>query len=213
MNNRYREEELNENAENANEPVEETIDEAPSIDNSEEDVKIKDKKKNKYDKKINELNEEIERLKNEVKASNEKYLRLLADTENFKKRIDDERIRERKYGCQRLLEKLIVNIDIFDKAVNIKTTNDELSNFLIGFQMINNNLKTTLEDEGVKKIKIEKMFDPRFHHAVDTDYDETKEEGEILSVIKDGYMYKDRVLQVAMVKVNKKTQEENEKTE
>ena len=196
MNNRYREEEKNDlenqnldnNLEDSNLENEETVDEV----------------KEKTSKKVKKLEEEIDKLKEENKKLKDQYVRTLADTENFKKRIDEERIRDRKYGSQRLLEKLIVSLDIFDKAVNMKTDDPNLNNFLIGFQMINNNINQVLEEEGVKKIKATDKFDPRYHDAIETDYDETKEEGTILMVIKDGYMYKDRVLSPSLVKVNKK---------
>ena len=71
--------------------------------------------------------------------------------------------------------------------------------------MINNNLKQALEEEGVKKIKaVGEKFDPRYHHAVETAWDESKEEGIVLSEMQTGYMYKDRVLRPSLVKVNKK---------
>ena len=95
----------------------------------------------------------------------------------------------------------------------MKTDNEVLRNFLIGFQMIDNQIHSVLEEEGVKKIKIEEKFDPKFHEAMEVDYDETKEEGAILAVLKDGYMYKDRVLVPAMVKVNRKPVEEKENKE
>ena len=90
----------------------------------------------------------------------------------------------------------------------MKTDNEVLRNFLIGFQMIDNQIHGVLEEEGVKKIKVDGKFDPRYHNALEVDYDETKEEGEILAVLKDGYMYKDRVLVPTAVKVNKKPVEE-----
>ena len=156
--------------------------------------------------------EEIEKLKEEVKKYKEQYLRTLADSENFKKRIDEERIRDRKYASQRLLEKLIPSIDIFDKALNIKTEDEKLKNFLIGFEMINNSLKQTLSEEGVKEIKaVGEKFDPKFHHAVETSWDSDKEEGIVLEVIQTGFMYKDRVLRPSLVKVNQKEKETKEK--
>ena len=198
MNNRYREEEMNEckNNELENE----------NLNNCEEKLSRKEKKTLKT---IEELKEEIEKLENDLKAANEKYLMTLAETENFRKRIEEEKIRDRKYASQRLLEKLVNSIDIFDKACNMQTDNDVLKNFLIGFQMIFNQIQNTLEEEGVKKIKTNTLFDPRYHHAMETDYDETKEEGAILAVLKDGYMYKDRVLVAALVKVNKKPEQKD----
>ncbi len=156
--------------------------------------------------------EDIEALKEEIKKYKEQYLRVLADSENFKKRIDEERIRERKYGSQRVLEKIIPSIDIFDKAVNMKTDDEKLKNFLIGFEMINNNLKQVLEEEGVKKIKaVGEKFDPKYHHAVETEWNSDVEEDVILSEMQTGYMYKDRVLRPSLVKVNKKVEEKKEK--
>jgi len=158
--------------------------------------------------------EDIEALKEEIKKYKEQYLRVLADSENFKKRIDEERIRERKYGSQRVLEKIIPSIDIFDKAVNMKTDDEKLKNFLIGFEMINNNLKQVLEEEGVKKIKaVGEKFDPKYHHAVETEWNSDVEEDVILSEMQTGYMYKDRVLRPSLVKVNKKVEEKKEKKE
>ena len=73
--------------------------------------------------------EKVELTSNEeILAENKKlkdqYLRVLADTENFKRRIDEERIRERKYGSQRIMEKMVNALDIFDQAVNIETDDE-----------------------------------------------------------------------------------------
>lgn len=208
MNNRYREEELNANETSnevneqpMNESKDEIVDELDENYLNSEKVSRKDKKLLKT---IDELKNKISELEKNVASANDKYLKTLAESENYRKRMDEERIRDRKYASQRLLEKLVNSIDIFDKACNMKTDNEVLKNFLMGFQMIYNQINTTLEEEGVKKIKVDAMFDPRYHHAVETDYDETKEEGAILAVLKDGYMYKDRVLVAALVKVNKK---------
>lgn len=182
MNNRYREEEKE------NQTVEEILEE----------------------EKAKEEENDLEKLKEENKKLKEQYLRTLADSENFKKRIDEERIRERKYGSQRLIEKLIDSIDMFDKVVNMNTEDEMLKNFLIGFQMINNNMKQVLSEEGVKKIEtVGKKFDPRFHEANETEWDETLEEDMIISEFRSGYMYKDRVLRASLVKVNKKIVNEN----
>ena len=73
--------------------------------------------------------EEINSLKTEIAILNDKYLRALADMENFKKRMNEERIRDRIYANQSLLEKFISVTDIFDKAVNIKTDDPKLKTF------------------------------------------------------------------------------------
>ena len=184
-NNRYREEEKEELEASGNE--EEKIEDSPQ-----------------------EPLSEVDELKLKLEEKNNDYLRALAELENYKKRINDERNRERKYANQSLLEELIAGFDIFDKALNMKTDNEELKNFLLGFQMINKNFKDVLEKNGVKKIKaLGEKFDPRFHHAVETTYDENEEEGKIIQEMQTGYMYKDRVLRVSLVKVNQKPKEES----
>ena len=218
MNNRYRaEEDLEKEDSKKEDDINDKVDEI--IDNVEEDLEKIEKegihdpnisrKKDKINKKDKHIQEELNKLQEQVKELNNKYLKTLAESENYRKRIEEEKIRDRKYASQRLLEKLINPIDIFDKACNMKTDNEVLKNFLIGFQMIDNQIHGVLEEEGVKKIKIETKFDPRFHDAVEVDYDPDKEEGDILQVLKDGYMYKDRVLVPASVKVNRKPKEEN----
>lgn len=181
MKNRYREEEKEEMIKNED-VTEET--------SSEEDVEVK--------------LSETELLKQEVKKLNNLYLRTLADTENYKKRIDEEKLRDRKYAAQSVLEELVNIVDIFDKAVNLKVDDPKIANFLIGFKMINNNLQDLLKNEGVKKIEvIGKQFDPKFHHAMETLSDSTKEDGIIIEETQSGYLFKDRVLRPSLVIVNK----------
>ena len=186
VNNRYREEELEEQEKSGT--VDEKLEESPQ----------------------EEPLSEVDELKKKLEEKNNDYLRALAELENYKKRINEERSRERKYAYQSLLEELIAGFDIFDKALNMKTENEELKNFLLGFQMINKNFKDVLEKNGVKKINaLGEKFDPRFHHAVETTYDENVEEGLIIQEMQTGYMYKDRVLRVSLVKVNQKPNEES----
>ena len=154
--------------------------------------------------------EETLDLEEEVKRLKDLYLRTLADAENFKRRINEERIRERKYAAQGLLEKLISVIDIFDQAIGVEADDPKLKNFLTGFTIINKQLNEILEEEGVKKIDArDQIFDPAYHHAVEVEHDENKEDNIVLEVYQNGYTFKDRVLRPALVKVNKSKKEEN----
>ena len=74
--------------------------------------------------------------------------------------------------------------------------------------MINNSLKQILEEEGVKPIKaLGEPFDPRYHHAVEVDWDKTKAENTVIQEIQKGYLFKDRILRASLVKVNKKPEQ------
>lgn len=198
MSNRYREEEKEEmlkKAESEDSVQDEEIEEVILDDSNAVDL-------------------EKEELIVELNKYKDLYLRTLAEFENYKKRMNEERIRERKYFNQSLMERLVSALDIFDRTINIETDDEKLKNFLIGFKMINDNLKQILEDEGVKLIEsIGKQFDPSVHHAIETTYDENYEEGVIIEEIQRGYTFKDRVLRAALVKVNKKVKEENNNNE
>jgi molecular chaperone GrpE len=202
--NRYREEELLEEEQQKKDKKKEKTVEAKT---KKEEKKAKAKKEEVEDLEILELKAEVAKL-------SDLYLRTLADAENFKKRINDERTRERKYASQSLLEKLVNVTDIFDKAVNSNVDDEKLKNFLIGFQMINKNIQDILEEEGVSKIEsLGKIFDPKVHHAVETVNDEEKEDNIIVQERQTGYYYKDRILRPALVVVNKINNEDNKEDE
>ena len=197
--NRYREEEKELNEE-VNQP-EETFEEekVETVDVNEE---IKKDKKNKKAKKIEDF-DEYHLLVQEVANLKDDLLRNRADLENFKRRNNEERIRERKYALQDFLMELIDVIDIYDKAVSVKTDDEKLNKFLSGFIMINNRLKQILEHYEVKQIDaLNKPFDPSFHSAIETIKVDGVEPNTVVEVIITGYTYKDRVLRPSMVKVS-----------
>ena len=165
-----------------------------------------DNKHNPNKKYKNNLKVENEKLKEEISDLKNQILKVKADEINFKKRIEEERDKVVKYANQNLLEKMITQLDLFDKVVSMETDDPTLKNFLLGFQMINTNLKQVLEDEGIKKIvvKVGDKPDPRYHHELQTGWDENYEENVILQELQSGYMYKDRVLRPSLIKVNKK---------
>jgi molecular chaperone GrpE len=159
----------------------------------------KEKKKSEKEK----LKDDIEQLQTELAALKDQYLRERAELENFKKRTHQERITERKYAAQNVIESLINPIDQLRIVTNMTVDNDVLKNYLIGFKMINDQILGILEQEGLKEIKaMNEMFDPNIHHAIDTVSDKDKPKGMILAVQQTGYMFKERVIRPAMVKVN-----------
>ena len=194
-NNRYREEEKEMDVAPETEIVEETKE--VESDMSEEN------KKNKKHKK-NHLYEENQALKKENAELKDQLLRNLAELENFKKRTNEERIKDRKYALADFLMQLIDIVDIFDKAVNKKTDDEKLKQFLDGFVMIDNSFKQILEKNGVKQIEaLGKPFDPAYHSAIETVEVEGTDSNIVVEELMTGYIYKDRVLRPSMVKVSK----------
>lgn len=199
-NNRYREEEKEQSLNETNEPIEEEIREEISDDVEEKDSKGSKKLK----KRIKTLEEEREELLQKIVGLQDQLLRNQADFENFKRRTNEERIKERKYAMQDYFSEVIDVIDVFDKAVSIKTDDEKLQKYLKGFSMVNMQLKRTLESYGVSKIDaLNKPFDPSIHEAFEVVEADGIESDIIVEVITEGYLYKDRVLRPSVVKVSK----------
>lgn len=199
-NNRYREEEkeLEEELQEESVEVEENIEAEPEVESKKETKIDKNKKVKKLQERIKELEASEALLKNEM-------LKDRAELENFKRRMNEERIKDRKYASQDVFSEIINVLDIFDKAVNMPTEDPTLKNFLIGFVMINNQFTSILENYGVKKIKaVGEKFDPAYHSAIETVETDDVESGIILEEVMTGYLYKDRVLRPSMVKVSAK---------
>ena len=171
----------------------------------EEMVKNETRKEEKGKK--NKSNKEIERLKNENLALNEKILRISADAQNMKKRLEEEISRLQKYEGLELAKELLPTIDNFERAILLDDTNlnDELSKFLSGFKMIYANLVNILNQKEIKEIEcLGKEFDPTVMDAVLTSKEEGIPKNQVIEVLQKGYMYKDKLLRPAMVKVNER---------
>ena len=169
----------------------------------EEMVKNEIKKEEKGKK--NKSNKEIEKLKNENLALNEKILRISADAQNMKKRLEEEISRLQKYEGLELARELLPTIDNFERAILLDDANlnDELSKFLSGFKMIYANLVNILNQKEIKEIEcLGKEFDPTVMDAVLTSKEEGIPKNQVIEVLQKGYMYKDKLLRPAMVKVS-----------
>lgn len=169
-----------------------------------EDVEFKEKeKKPKRKTKQQQLEEEISELKLENLRLSEKVLKALADSENYKKRLNQERETEKKYSNMYLIEKLIPALDQLRLVTGYEVEDPALKNYLIGFKMINDQLYQILEDDGLKVVDgLNQQFDPKYHYAIEKTNDKTKENGLIVSQTQVGYLYKERTIRPAMVVVN-----------
>ncbi|MCM1052668.1 MAG: nucleotide exchange factor GrpE [Ruminococcus sp.] len=168
-------------------------------ENKEEKIEHHSKKKKKVDKEKEELKEANLNLK-------EKVLRITADMQNMRRRYDSDLSNAYKYDGFDLIEKILPVIDNFERAMNIKLEGSE--KFVDGFKMIYNNLIDILKSKGVNEIEaLDQEFDPNVMNAILTDSVEEKENNIVLEVLQKGYMYNDRIIRPAMVKVNNKESE------
>ncbi len=167
----------------------------------EDKKEVKNTKKTKKEK----PNEEVINLMEELATEKEKNLRIQAELINYKKRKEDEVANLFKYASEDIVCSLLPVIDNFERAIKLDDNDltDEISKFLSGFKMIYSNFIEILNNNEIKEIDASGMeFDPNFHQAVLTEKAENKPAGVVLEVLQKGYLYKDRVIRPAMVKVN-----------
>ena len=161
---------------------------------------MKDKKENidKNNEIIVELNKKVEDLENKLKYKD-------AELINYRKRKDEEVSSMLKYSGVEFILGILPIVDDIERAIKLDDNklNDEVSKFLEGFKMIYSNLINMLNSFDVKEIDaLGHEFDPRYHQAVLTDNDTTKENNIVLDVLQKGYIYIDKVIRPSMVKVN-----------
>ena len=184
-------EERNENLEE----VEETVENTETTETEEEVVEEKTTEEL--------LQEKVDKLEEELKQSEDKYLRLYAEFENFKRRKNKEIETNNVYKSQKVITEILPSLDNLERALQVESDNEEIKSLLKGVEMVYEGLINVLKSEGVELIETENaQFDPNYHHAVMQDEDSEKESGAILDTFQKGYKLKDRVIRPAMVKVN-----------
>lgn len=154
-------------------------------------------------KKLQELEAEIVALKEELAVSKNAYFKAYADADNMKKRLQAEADNVRKYRIQSFASEVLPVLDSLERALDVKVDDQNLKNYVKGFEMIYTQLKSVLEKEGVCEIEaLDKPFDPNFHNALMQEKREGVESGIVIEVFQKGYMLKDRVLRATLVKVS-----------
>lgn len=147
--------------------------------------------------------DEAEALREELEAERNKYLRLMADFDNYKRRAVKDRQEAEKFRAQSLLVDLLPVLDNFERALTTGTGSEESSSLLKGVEMVQKSLLEAVKREGLEEIKsVGEQFDPNVHQAVMQEKDDSAEAGSVLMELQKGYTLKGRVLRPAMVKVN-----------
>jgi len=150
-----------------------------------------------------ELLLEVEALKEEIRTLKTEFLKQHADVENTKKRLEKQHVTDRKYAAFAIAKSLIEPLDNFDLALSHLPEGSEENQFVQGFKMINTQLHTALETEGVTEIDaLGEAFDPNYHQAVMKEANDDVESNTVIEVFQKGYMFKDRLIRPAMVKIS-----------
>lgn len=199
------EEEVNseENVETQN--VDNSQDSVENTDNSEvnEDHLQEDSQEEVQTEDVDPKDEKIQELEKLANDNEEKYLRLYAEFENYKRRIQNENQINKTYQAQGVLTDILPSIDNIERALQIEGDDESFKSLQKGVQMVHESLLRALKDNGLEEIEAEgQEFDPNLHQAVIQDDNPDFKSGEITQELQKGYKLKDRVLRPSMVKVN-----------
>jgi len=158
------------------------------------------KKKKILKKDLNQ--KKIEELKNQVNEGNEKYLRLLAEWENYRKRTLKEKTASVNYGKESIISKILPILDDFERGLKANEKKDTGS----GFQLIIQKLFDVLQKEGLIKISVNSgdKFDVNQHEAISQIPIKKPElKGKIVEEIESGYTFNEKIIRFNKVVIGK----------
>jgi molecular chaperone GrpE len=147
---------------------------------------------------------QVAAAKAEAAANYDRYLRIAADLENFRRRAVREKDELRTTATGRVLEDIFPVLDNLALAVNAaKQPNADLKNLVSGVEMVLTQLKSGLANHGLKEINpVGKVFDPHQHEAISHQPSKDVKEEHVLTVVRTGYALGDRLLRPASVVVS-----------
>ena len=185
----------------AHEPQQESeLKEGVKAEGKKPEEKPSDKKEDKKEgKAAEEKKEEQSSPAEELKGANDRYLRLLAEYDNYRKRSQKEK--DSLYADIKS-DTVAKFLPVYDNLVRALAQSTEDEAYRRGVEMIMTQFNTTLEKLGATRIEcLGQKFDPSLHNAVMHVEDEEKSENEIVEVFQDGFMMGEKVIRFAMVKV------------
>jgi molecular chaperone GrpE len=167
------------------------------------------KTNDKEEKSITLKEAEYLKLKEEAEKSRQywdRILRLQADFENTRKRLEKEKQDFAKFANEEIILELLTILDDLERAVDLaESKHQDLPAFLKGVEMILAHLYEVLKEYGVRPIEAKgKPFDPHYHEALMQAEDKEAAENTVVEELQKGYLLNDRVIRTAKVKVSKK---------
>jgi len=175
------------------------------LEEQKEQEENQDKSQDETDKKEeNSLEDELNKCKEQLKEKENEYLRVFADFENSKKRLEKEKSSALMYANESFAKDLLTVLDTFEnalKSIDQIDANDEgaIDKIKEGMSLTYEQLLSILKKNGVEEIECGTEFDPNYHQAVMQVDSDKHESGQIVDVLQKGYKLKDRLLRAAMV--------------
>ena len=147
---------------------------------------------------LQKLLDEVARLQKENKEQGDKYLRMLAEYDNFRKRSQADNERQKLVGITQTLTAVFPVIDSINRALEVLKDDDKA---MAGIVQIKKQFDLAMQKIGVEQIPaLGAEFNPEVHNAVMQE-ENAEEAGKVIAVFQEGYKYKDYVIRPAMVKV------------
>jgi len=184
----------------------------PQTDNLTDNTDTQEAKKNIFSRKnskeknrIKELEEQVQKLTLEKSELNDKFLRLYSEFDNYKKRVNKEKLDMLSTASEKVIVNLLPIIDDFERAIAANEKVEDLQTIKDGFNLIYNKLTQLLKRFDVEEIPAKgEVFNTDFHEAVThfpTDNEEDR--GKVIDVTEKGYKIKDKVIRYSKVVVAK----------
>jgi molecular chaperone GrpE len=148
---------------------------------------------------------ELEAARKECAENYDKYLRLAAEFENYKKRVQKDRTELLNYGNEKLLRDILPVMDALERALNL--SEDTENTFFQGLKLIKEQLQSVLEKNGITAIdSVGRTFDPNIHEAMLQIDSAEHNQNEIVEEFEKGYLLNGRLLRPAKVSVARQVQ-------
>lgn len=169
------------------------------LENEAEEVKAEEETVEEIKEEISESDKKIGELEKQLAEEKDKYLRVAAEYDNFRKRSVSERLNAAADAQIKVITEILSVIDNFERAMDAECTDE---NYKKGIEMIFKQYIGILEKLGVTEITaLGEQFDPNVHHAVNQVEDESFGENTVCQVFQKGYMLDGKVIRCAMVSV------------
>lgn len=155
---------------------------------------------------VEEKETEANPLAEELEALNKRYMLLLADFDNYKRRTQTEKAKIYETGNMELVKELLPVLDSFDMAfANLPENIEEpLASFLTGMEGVRKQLMDALEKEGLAEVAaMGEIYDPVCHEAIMMVDDASVPDQTIIDVLRTGYRFKDQVIRPTVCRVAK----------
>ncbi len=157
-----------------------------------------------------DMSEQLKAAKEELQECKDRVLRLAAELDNFKKRVEREKAEHIKFALESFAKELLPFLDNLERALESAKESRDIDGLIDGLELTLSGYLKTLERFGLKAFASEgQRFDPNFHEALSVEESADVDENTVLKQLLKGYTLHDRVLRPALVVVSKKCPEDS----